>query len=84
MLTVVEKNGTTKPVYAFDELTTGTDLRQMSVEGYSEDKSLAIIRLIQRNNHNDVVIQRYYAYDIAHDKWALLTDNPNERVIALR
>lgn len=82
----VDTGTSSRKVYTFSEVTFPIWSRYVEVEGYSYDKKLAIIRFAYYNRkYSGVdVFSRIYAYDIKNNAWALLTDNPNERVIALR
>ena len=79
----------TKTVFAFDEIVLKEPLRRLQLTSLSQTNDMAVVRVVQ-----DIGSRRYekpqpeiastYAYDIASDTWALLTDNPNEKVLYLR
>lgn len=85
---LMQKDGfSERTLYAFDGFTytDGTGFldstRFIDVTTRSFDDSLAVVKIIKTWLSNR---QLTYVYDISNDKWALLTDNPNDRVLYLR
>lgn len=80
----VTKDGVEREVYAFNELSFPKARRYMRLERLSADGTLAVIKIGFRGDNDHPEVASTYAYDIANNKWALLTDKPYDRVLYLR
>ena len=79
---VLDKDGTSRTVFSFDELAFPYPKRFMQLEALSVDKSLVVVKMGYYGE--DVSTLPTYAYNIANNKWALLTDKATDRVLYLR
>lgn len=85
----VTEDGQIRTLYAYDELIAVNPKRRFNLGVLSYDHSMVSALItsdagIQYGEPDRQAIASTYAYDIANDKWALLTDNPSERVLYLR
>lgn len=83
------EGGETHTIYAYDEVIAQSTRRLINLISLSQDKTMAVVYIwtdVGQHYYSDDTpeIASTYAYDIANDKWALLTDNPSERVLYLR